>query len=874
MYDVIDLSGEWLYETDEQDCGIFQKFYERNLKNTGFRLPGSSCENKVGVKQEYYEEYSKEAVRAPRERYEYIGPLWLQRKFTVPEKFASKRARLFMERVNIASDLWIDGEKVERQIIELSAPHIFTIAKGLAAGEHTITLRIDNRNLLSLNDMASGYSIDTQGYWNGAVGRIEMQFSEDYFLEDIQVYPDENGIGIKLTEVCKQYAPSKTTKAFLEITVTTPEGEKLRTERYEKDLYCSHQVEYLRYDIDDIEWWDEFSPKMYSLHVKYECEGVVDEKDVRFGMRIIKTADKKLILNGRQIALRGTIDCAQYPLTGYPPTDIDIYRENFKIIKSYGLNHVRFHAWCPPECAFEAADELGLYVSVEMPMWLNKDIGELELGEDCIHRDYFTREALVISKTYGNHPSFIMFSNGNENMGDFGILDDITKQIKACDNRRIYTLTSNFDHPILPCEDYLCAFDAGGHRIRIQGLYDDIANHTRNDYSSAVNDVSVPIISFEVGQYCVYPDVDITEKYTGNMMAVNFDIIRKSMKKAGVYDKRNDYIKASGRFALLLYKEDIESALRTKNFGGFELLSICDYTGQSTATVGMLDIFYKEKGFTNAKEFRGFCDCVVPLFKADRVFVNRDTVDAQLDLYDFGKNRIDDPVFELSVYSGDSLVYEAKTKERNISIPIDNIKKPAMLKVCVAVDGHENSWDIFVFDDSDSVPEIKTISDREDIKNIIENGGTAVITPQCLKKPIDGNFVPVFWSPVHFPTDQACGAMIDSGHSIFSSFPTDDYLNYQWKELMEHAKCAEIMGMGKEFSAIIETVPNYVNNNPCSPLFEICVGKAKLLFCGFDFDRNDAITNQLKRSIYEYITSDKFTPENTVDKDVFLNMFE
>ena len=67
----------------------------------------------------------------------------------------------------------------------------------------------------------------------------------------------------------------------------------------------------------------------------------------------------------------------------------------------------------------------------------------------------------------------------------------------------------------------------------------------------------VPIISFEVGQYCVYPDVDLIEKYTGNILPVNLDAIKKFMIEKNVYHKLNDYIKASGDLAVKLYKEDI-----------------------------------------------------------------------------------------------------------------------------------------------------------------------------------------------------------------------------------------------------------------------------------------------------------------------------
>ena len=127
---------------------------------------------------------------------------------------------------------------------------------------------------------------------------------------------------------------------------------------------------------------------------------------------------------------------------------------------------------------------------------------------------------------------------------------------------------------------------------------------------------AVPIvrISFEVGQYCVYPDVDLIEKYTGNLLPGNLDAIKKFMIEKNVYHKLNDYIKASGDLAVKLYKEDIEAALRTKDFGGFELLSLSDYTGQSTATVGILDVFYESKGLIAHDEFKNFageCSTVI-----------------------------------------------------------------------------------------------------------------------------------------------------------------------------------------------------------------------------------------------------------------------
>lgn len=870
----LDLSGSWYYETDEADRGLAEGYFNRKLKGEGFCLPGSACENGVGRRQEYFDSFSKEAIRAPRERYEYIGPLWLQREVEVPEETEGKAITFFMERVNVASELWIDGEKIGRQIIELSAPHTYVLTDRLTPGRHRFTLRLDNRNLLSLDTMSSGYSIDTQGYWNGAIGAIRLQWEERFHLEDIQVYPEEDGIFVHVTQASDcHYA--RRCAAALHLTVTGPDGEETECLTHSSVLVNSRQVEHIRYGMEDIRWWDEFAPNLYQLTVAMEVEGrVTDQKTVPFGMRLIRREGRHFLLNGRQISFRGTTDCAIHPLTGYPPMDLETWKKKMRTVKDYGMNYVRFHAWCPPEAAFAAADELGVYLSVEMPFWLNKDVCALEAGDDPIHRSYFIQEAIAISKQYGNHPSFLLFSNGNEIMGDFELLEDITVLMKGYDRRRLYTLTSNFDHPLAPCEDYFCAFEADGHRTRNQNLQDLVAESTCLDFADAVNAMPVPVMSFEVGQYCVYPDVDAISRYTGNMLPVNLDVIKKSMEENGILPRLKRYIQTSGKLAARLYKEDLESALRTKDFGGISLLALTDYTGQSTAMVGLLDAFWESKGIIEPEEFRRFCSPVVPLWKARRIFSNEETLTAQLDLYDFGREKTEDPLFHVVIRAGDRMVYETATRERRIQVPLCAVKESSLLTVQLSVGEHSNAWRIFVFAEGGKAacPPILQGNSRE-VKEMIEHGGRALVGSDGLNRPIPGSFIPVFWSPVHFPSSQPCGARIDETHKALSGFPTDDGLDFQWKELMDHCKAADIGAFGDAFSPIVEMVPNFVDNRPSSPLFAAKVGKAELLYCGFDLNREDLATKQLRKSLADYMASGTWEREAVIPPEEFLKLF-
>jgi len=442
-----------------------------------------------------------------------------------------------------------------------------------------------------------------------------------------------------------------------------------------------------------------------------------------------------------------------------------------------------------------------------------------------------------IVRTYGNHPSFIMFSNGNENMGDFDLLESIIKQLKASDNRRLYTVTTNFDHPILPCEDYLCAYEAAGKKVRIQDIHDRIAEDTCYTYEEAVDASPVPVVSFEVGQYCVFPDVDMAERYTGNILPVNLDGVRKRMKKNGIYHRLSDYIKASGVLAARLYKEDIETSLRTKRFGGFGLLSLSDYTGQSTATIGILDAMYQSKGIMEPKEFKQFCNCVVPLFKARRIYENTEILHAELDLYDFGKERYERPEFTLTIRNGEEVFYQTVTTKKVVDIDLSSIQKSVILKVELAVGEYQNTWNMYVY---------ACLQDVQKLDN------KYLTTPDSVKKTAEGSFIPVFWSPVHFPSSKPCGAIIDTKHPIFADFPTEEYPDYQWKALFDTAKGAYLNDFPNA-KPIVEFVPNFVDCAETSPLFEYEKEGKKYLYCGFDLEQYRPEGKQLKYSIMKYL---------------------
>lgn len=257
----------------------------------------------------------------------------------------------------------------------------------------------------------------------------------------------------------------------------------------------------------------------------------------------------------------------------------------------------------------------------------------------------------------------------------------------------------------------------------------------------------------------------------------------------------------------------------------------------------------------------------MPLFEAKRIYEvpNDKCIEGKLSLYDFGENPIENPLYEVTVMSysnqaGESLFFEEKTSDTLIRIPIDKVETSVMLKISICVRGYVNCWKVFVYKNEEINSDLRLITTKEELMQIAQTGESAVVAPQAFEfdDEILSGFIPVFWSPVHFPSRKPCGAIIKSECEIFNKFPTERFPDYQWWTLLEHGKCADLTvltdDMVENIELIVEMVPNFVDNTPSSPLFTAKIGKASIIVCGFDLERTDVATRAFKISLAEYLS--------------------
>lgn len=832
----LDLSGEW----------------KVSLNNSGVQtimLPNTLDGAGIGEPNTLSPALTKPQLSRLTRKHSFIGEAKYQREITITKEMAGKPLELLLERVMWRSRLLIDGQDAGQIQESLVSPHVFHI-KGLTEGKHTLTLFIDNRKLheISVDNLAHSYTNDTQIMWNGVLGRMELNVAP--VITDVQIYPDieKQQVSIKVRGSAADYG--FTLDGCSVVPTKVGDGEYVLP-------------------ISNMKLWDEFTPNLYTLTATTLPSSSLS---VSFGMRSFKAKGNRLLINGSPTFLRGTLECCIFPLTGTPPTDERGWMKVFTTAREYGLNHLRFHSWCPPEAAFRVADKMGFYCQVELPNW------SLKVNQDSATAKFLYQEFDNIIRNYGNHPSLCIISCGNELQPDFKFLNELTHYMKTQDPRHLYvtsTFTFEKGHGVKqePEDDIFITQWTDNGWVRGQGVFDERVPDFKSDYREAAKNITVPLVSHEIGQYSVYPNIKEIDKYTGILDPLNFKAIRNDLQKKGLLHKANDYLRASGKLAVILYKEEIERAMKTPQQSGFQLLDLHDFPGQGTALVGLLDAFWDSKGLVEPQRFREACAPVVPLAQFDKAVWKADeTFTARVDIANYSLESMEGKTicWQLADEMGD--VY-AEGSGKNISISLNKVSEAKRLELIVSIKDTpwRNRWNIWVYPDV-IMPQDKQIlvtSNIDEAMKALNKGKKVLFSPKKeTVKGLEGKFLPVFWSPVHFPKQAGTmGLLCDPRHPALAHFPTDMHSDWQWWNLVKRSRVMVLDSIAP-VSPIVESVDNFVNNRRLAQVFEAKVGKGCLIFSSIDLltDGNLPEIRQMQYSLLKYMQGSEFHPSASLSE--------
>lgn len=384
--------------------------------------------------------------------------------------------------------------------------------------------------------------------------------------------------------------------------------------------------------IENPRLWSLSAPELYKYDVEIAyADGEKEELCGNFGFREIGQDGKNIMINGKPVYIRGYIRGAKAHdhanLLGLSLKDF--YLKNLRQAKKFGFNYVRFHSVVPEEELFEAADEVGMLVHVELrpPHDIYNNLEEMVTTGSAIVPEEFLRE--TVDKCF-NHPSFAVYCIGNEiKRASAEDIRKIREKIDELDGTRLFLDTcawgkNNRPNVDMDVQHLSYYFPYGKHA----GMYDDTENllaanvdenepmEVETDNCEIVRDLyfNVPLIAHEVCHYTALRDFySLKEKFIKSGAPEPWWVEEeiKLIEEKGFKNSFAEMFKASKHFKFICWKTAYEEMRKSVLLGGFHFLQFADTDAYENSN-GVVDCFDGET-------------CVKPAdflkFNGDRVLV-------------------------------------------------------------------------------------------------------------------------------------------------------------------------------------------------------------------------------------------------------------
>ncbi|SFS03830.1 sugar-binding domain-containing protein [Anaeromicropila populeti] len=909
----IDLSGKWEFCLDSEKEGIEKNYCQQKFQDY-IELPATVSTARKGVpSKEEHEGFLTDP-------YSFEGYTWYTRMVELSTE-EEKEYFLVLERTRI-SHVWLNEQYIGSNT-SLCTSHRYQLTPYVKQ-KNWLTIMIDNTSY----PVKGGHmtSPDTQTNWNGITGKLYIEECSKSYLTKVRIYPNAK-------------------ESLIEVKVTLNGSEKERLEVWVSDEEHSFPIEEymlqggentVRYYMGHkAKTWSEHTPNLYQLHMGFYKEDKMEKESWQytFGLRDFKATGKYFEINGVRTFLRGKHDGLLFPLTGHAPTDLESWIKVLETAKQYGINHYRFHTCCPTEAAFEAADMLGIYMEPELPFW-GTVTEEGQENHDEKGQQYLIEEGFRILDEFGNHPSFVMMSMGNELWGSKERLNQILGEYRNYDARHLYTQGSN-NFQFVPCildnEDFFCGVRFSKDRLlrgsyamcdAPQGHIQTMAPDLRYNYDQMIRpaeaqgeiaqggeitiqygtgtksvkmDTSmemipeVPVVSHEIGQYAMFPDFSEIPKYSGVLKARNFEIFQKRLEAAGMLSMADSFFRASGKLAVDCYKAELETAFRSNELAGFQILDLQDFTGQGTAIIGILNALMESKGLVLPGEWRQFCsDRVILLELPKLVFTAGEIINVGVKLSAFGLKPVVSPEVSIIVRDQNKVLLSEKRKMTNgyhngvyqledvsIAFPERNVPEKLVITAEIVGTDIKNSYTVWIYPKCKQEKWQEDFVVTESIQEACESlrlGKKVLLYPESLNEDnsIKGTYCTDFWCYPMFRTISesmgkavpigTLGLLIEDKHPVFKYFPTESYTTAQWYDFVSNSR-AFILDKC-DLKPIVWSIDNFERNHKLGNIFEVEAGKGKLLVCTSDLRRlSDSNPSKwLEYSMHRYICSDKFKP--------------
>lgn len=683
--------------------------------------------------------------------------------------------------------------------------------------------------------------------------------------------------------------------------------------------------------IFNAEEWSVEKPVLYTFSacITYG-DGEKEKIEDRFGFRWFERDEKYIYLNGFPFYMRAYIRgaAAHEHQNNCGLSEIEFYRKNIRMAKSYGFNTIRFHSVIPPEECFRAADEEGILIHIEM----RKENDDYDNLQEMLYgkNDFITNDVLleVINSLY-NHPSFMVYCVGNEirEPGKKPRIKEIRDFIKKNDPTRLFIDT--------------CAhgeYDRDGVDFDVQHMgyffpyaeHGDMFSNTDNllCFGSVNNREMVkeeenakirrgiafkrPLIAHEVCHYTSWRDFyALKEKFEKNNIPAPWwvDEEIKMIEAKGYKENFHETLQITKDFQFRCWKTALEGIRSSNLLAGFHMLQFAD-TDKYENSNGVVDCFDDPHGISQ-EEFKKFnADTVVLARLPKQVFTTAETVKIPvlLSQYMINPPKKGDFSYKLEgskLYNSGALSDVDTYKSGlytvcSLEINLPKIEKAEKLTLSCKIDFEdgtkcENSWELWVFPkiEIDTNNNDLIITDKLDDKlfSALENGKTVMLTyrenwtrhlldktqkaPKYAFRGVWDRYKGVIWD-----RGTMNGGKDDKEILNKYGFVTDGQLNFQYYDLINDSDKINLDDFPVEVKSIVSCfdkssrdrfdatkfrLPELMYDRTMrhfSYVFELKVGKGKLLVCGFNLTNMESpAVKAMFNALINYCKSSDFAPE-------------
>jgi beta-glucuronidase len=383
------LNGQWEILIDPYENGFYNYRYQEH--------PNGFFKNeKPATKQELieYDFVSSDYLNVPgdwnsqREKLEYYeGTIWYKKSFNYTA-LPGKRIFFYVGAANYFSHIYVNGKKVGEHEGGFT-PFNFEITGLLKEKDNFVVIKVDNKR------KADGVPTLNTDWWNygGLTRDVYLVETNKNFVRDYFVQLKKGSLNTVFASIKLDQSVASET-----VNISIPEL------KLNKQLLVSNSKEAALEFTGKFELWSPASPKLYEVQIVFGKDTLKD----RIGFRSIETKGQDILLNGKSVFLKGICIHEEIPQRVGRANGYDDAKQLLGWAKELGCNYVRLAHYPHNEAMVRLADQMGLMVWSEIPVYWTIQYANPLVQEKALAQltDMITRDK--------NRASIIIWSMANE----------------------------------------------------------------------------------------------------------------------------------------------------------------------------------------------------------------------------------------------------------------------------------------------------------------------------------------------------------------------------------------------------------------------------------------------------------------------------